>query len=104
MTWPSYRRLMLISKGMRKAGVSFQRTPTGAFQRQRQNARKRGILWDLTIGDWWDIWVRSGKWGERGRGAEKYVMGRNGDIGPYAVGNVKIITQAENVEEYWHSR
>jgi len=69
------------------------------FWGQRQAARQRGIAWDMTLEEWWAIWSASGQWGQRGRGAGCYVMARKGDVGPYAVGNVRIITHAENVAE-----
>jgi len=43
------------------------------------------------------VWKDSGRIGERGRG--QYVMGRYGDKGAYEIGNVKIITAAENTRE-----
>ena len=33
---------------------------------------------------------------KRGRGRDKYVMGRNGDTGPYSPENTKCITNAQN--------
>jgi hypothetical protein len=50
------------------------------FQQQRQSARRRGIPWHLTLGDWWRIWEQSGRWNERGRGHGHYVMSRTGDL------------------------
>ena len=103
MVWPAYRSLLCIGKGMQNAGIRRERTPIGAFARQRQNARKRGIEWKLTLGEWWDIWTSSGKWSERGRG-RGYVMARIGDVGAYAPGNVKIITQVQNMDEYYERK
>jgi hypothetical protein len=71
------------------------KTPTRAFARQKENAKKRGIQWDLTLWQWWCIWQQSGKLSQRGRG-QGYVMCRRGDIGAYAVGNVFIATAIEN--------
>ena len=73
----------------REKGMSYNRTPTGAFSRQKHNARKRGIPWRLTLEEWWAVWEQSGKWPERGRGIG-YVMSRCGDTGAYEVGNVFI--------------
>lgn len=70
---------------------------TRAFTYQRNNAKQRGIGWELTLEQWWDIWERSGKWEKRGRNKGGYVMGRHGDLGPYAVGNVAICSHQENV-------
>lgn len=74
--------------------------PFRQFQQQRRNSRDRGIPWQLTFGEWWEIWQKSGKWPERGRGASGYVMARHGDKGAYAVGNVKIIHATQNQSEY----
>lgn len=69
--------------------------PIRAFTTQRCNARRRGIGWELSLWEWWQIWQQSGKWKLRGRG-QGYVMARDGDAGPYAVGNVFITTAADN--------
>jgi hypothetical protein len=53
----------------------------------------------LTFDEWWSIWEQSEHWHERGVGRGKYCMARFGDCGPYAIGNVKIIPQEENVRE-----
>lgn len=69
--------------------------PTMAFCRQRMNAAKREIGWELNLWQWWSIWQQSGHWVERGRG-QGYVMCRAGDVGPYAIDNVFIATAREN--------
>lgn len=71
---------------------------TRAYTYQRNNAAHRGIGWQLTLAEWWGIWEASGKWELRGRHKGGWVMGRPGDIGPYAVGNVVICTHSENAK------
>lgn len=66
------------------------------FRRQRQNARNRGIPWELSLKQWWQIWLDSGKWGCRGRELGGWVMGRIGDVGAYSPGNVYICDHSEN--------
>lgn len=77
-----------------------------AFRNQRDRAAERGIGFLLTYEEWLKIWTESGFLVERGRGANKYCMSRHGDIGPYAVGNVKIKTNNDNGTEgslgRWH--
>jgi len=90
-----YLELKKIGREMQAIGVKRERTPCGAFATQRQNARSRGIGWELTLWQWWQIWVESGKWEERGRG-HGYMMCRRGVEGSYAVGNVFIATGHEN--------
>jgi hypothetical protein len=72
---------------------------TGAFHRQRNSARGRGIEWGMTFLEWMTIWRDSGHLGNRGRGKGKYVMSRNKDSGSYVVGNVSIKPSTENNRE-----
>lgn len=84
---------------LRDMDPDYSQTPICKFVQQRNNAKRRNIDWQLTLGEWWQIWEASGKWDERGRGSG-YVMARHGDTGPYAVGNVKVINGRENQSEY----
>jgi hypothetical protein len=68
-----------------------------AYKMHKSNARTRKIPFLLTFEQWLAIWIESGKLDQRGRGADKFCMCRNGDIGPYEVGNVFIGTGRENV-------
>lgn len=77
------------------------KTPSAAYMSQRRNAGLRGIGWELTFVQWWDVWQRSGHWNDRGRG-QGYCMARIGDTGPYAVGNVEIKTIGENFSESYY--
>jgi len=63
------------------------------------SAQKRGILFELSYGQWLKIWIWSGHLHERGRKIGQYCMARIGDTGPYAVDNVKIILRTENSRE-----
>lgn len=71
-------------------------TPEYKFRQQRSSASARGIEWLMTYDEWWGVWKASGKWHQRGCRDGCYVMGRHGDVGPYAVGNVSIILSNEN--------
>jgi hypothetical protein len=62
------------------------------FTAHKYDAKQRGVGFELTFQEWWSIWRASGHWEERGVGNGKYCMARYGDTGPYAVGNVRIIT------------
>jgi hypothetical protein len=75
------------------------------FNQQRGNARRRGIAWQLTFDEWRNIWLASGKWNQRGIHTGEYCMARPGDIGPYSVGNVRIVpvTQNHNEMTYQHT-
>jgi hypothetical protein len=69
------------------------------FMQQRHGAKQRGIGWQLEYWEWLQIWEESGHLHERGNRAGQWVMGRNGDRGPYAIGNVKIIRVEMNNRE-----
>lgn len=74
----------------------------GAWFFQRSRARKRGIEFLLSFEEWFKVWDDSGHLHEKGRLKHQYCMARNGDKGPYAVGNVSIITVGENVRQQTH--
>ncbi|WP_018322556.1 hypothetical protein [Bradyrhizobium sp. WSM2793] len=69
------------------------------FIEHRVNAKDRGIGFQLTFSQWLEIWIASGKVRKRGCRRGQYVMARYGDRGPYAIGNVKIISASENIAE-----
>jgi hypothetical protein len=70
-----------------------------AFYNHLDSAKRRGVTFLMTFAEWWSIWQTSGKWEQRGRHKGQYVMARFRDAGPYAVGNVRICTGAENQAE-----
>lgn len=67
------------------------------FNIQKYHAHKRGIEWQLTFEEWL-AW-----WGDditkRGRKSGQLVMARIGDVGPYALSNIKKITVNDNHKE-----
>lgn len=79
-------------------GTAFyrQKSPSSAYLHQKRAASVRGVDWQLTFPQWWDIWQQSGKWGMRGRGGDAYCMARKGDAGPYTAESVYITTNRQN--------
>lgn len=78
-------------------GVKCKRLlPSRKYRAHRQRAKIYGIEFLLTLEEWTKIWMDSGHWKDRGIKKGKYQMARFGDKGPYAVGNVEIITGEEN--------
>lgn len=69
------------------------------YTQQKSNAKQRGVDFKLTLQEWTTIWLESGKWEQRGRGAEKYCMCRLGDAGAYEVENVFIDLGKRNVSD-----
>jgi len=65
----------------------------------KSKAKSRGIEFNLTYEEWWDIWEKSGKWAQRGAQKGCYVMSRKNDMGAYEIGNVFIQTHEENRRE-----
>lgn len=80
-------------QSLRRSGVLH------AFKQQKRNAEARGITWDLSLAQWWDVWQTSGKWEQRGRGKGAYVMSRIQDAGGYEFGNVHVQLAEENSRE-----
>lgn len=69
------------------------------YVQQRSKALDRGIPFNLTYEEWWDIWQKSGKWEQRGRKLGQYVMSRYNDKGAYEIGNVFIQLHSKNIIE-----
>lgn len=93
--YSTYRELLELSRESCASGISYAKSPLGAYRNQERNAKQRGIEWQLSLIEWWEIWQRSGKWHLRGRG-KGYMMCRFGDMGPYAAGNVYVATGVHN--------
>jgi hypothetical protein len=70
-----------------------------AYRKQYQAAAIRKIDFTLSFGEWLYVWVESGKLNRRGCRRGQYVMARHKDRGAYRLGNVRIITNAENLRE-----
>jgi len=71
-------------------------SPKRKYQEHKYGAKKRGLPFELTFEEWYDIWQKSGKWELRGKGKNAYVMSRIGDKGGYTFGNVFIQTASQN--------
>jgi hypothetical protein len=69
------------------------------FLQQRNQAKQRGIEWDLSYLEWLAIWQTSGHLFERGRHKGSYQMCRFEDVGPYASSNVRIDRMEANIQE-----
>lgn len=80
---------------VRRVKHKYARSPRGLFTGQRKAAKRRGIGWELTFEEWLSIWAD--KLPMRGRTG--LVMARKGDVGPYAKGNVSIMTARDNLNE-----
>lgn len=87
----------LTGNEYRTADVHAQR-----FIRQRQNAKNRGISFELTFPEWWGIWQKSGHYKDL-QGIGTYCMARIADDGPYAANNVYICTFAQNSHDQYFS-
>lgn len=70
-----------------------------AYYHHKSHAIRRNIPFLLTFDEWAAIWIESGRWEQRGIRKGQYVMARHGDMGPYAIGNVRICTGQENNSE-----
>jgi hypothetical protein len=83
------------ASGQTKAAKrAYAATPRGRYTMQKLQAAHRGIPFLFTFDDWWALWQPY--WEQRGRRADQLCMARHGDTGPYALGNVSIITNREN--------
>jgi hypothetical protein len=83
----SYAEALAANDGF---DLRFPRSFALAYSKQRHNAAARGVGWEITLPEWANVWRDSGHWLRRGKSAGSYCMARNGDVGPYKVGNVSI--------------
>lgn len=82
---------------VRAAKRAYKRTPKGRFAAHKRRAKLKGIPFLMTFDQWWALWAPH--WDKRGVGRGSMVMARNGDIGAYEVGNVRITTNEANISE-----
>lgn len=83
--------------------MPYKKTPKTAYDIQKRLAGKRGLGWEFTFEkwcDWWEIELGKDWFKKRGPHTGQYVMARNGDIGPYAVGNIRCALVEENHNDY----
>jgi len=80
----------------RELQKAYRETPRGKYGMQKQAARQRGIEFKLTFDEWWWLWEPH--WGQR------MVMARHKDQGAYELGNVRVTTQSDNMQERWDLR
>ena len=73
--------------------------PNHRYGQHKSRARHSNIPFTLTFEEWYDIWLKSGHYEERGNGPTNYVMSRYGDKGGYEVGNVFIQTKSQNTKD-----
>ena len=71
--------------------------PRTRFSQHRASAKARGIEFNLTFEQWWQLWEPH--WEKRGQKSHEMCMCRKADIGAYEVGNVRIATNKENQQE-----
>ena len=98
----SIQEYELITKGF-SFKLSKQCVPY-CYRQHKTNAEIRGIKFNLSFPEWWQVWRESGKWGVKGREKGQFVMTRRNDIGAYELGNVTIKTTGENIEEYYANK
>lgn len=97
----SYAEALLLNDYQRPTAA---RSNASRYRDQMRNAAVRGIEWEITFPEWMSVWRDSGHFSERGRGVGRYVMGRTGDVGPYAIGNVYITECGDNIRDYHAAR
>lgn len=72
-----------------------------AFNALRNNAKRRDILFTITLDQFRDWCVKVSYIGHKGRAATSYTVDRiHNDIG-YHIDNIKVLTKSENVKKYF---
>lgn len=73
-----------------RAQRKYKSTPRGKYIAHKINAKQKGIAFEISFDEWWEVWQKSGFWSQRGNKKGDYGMLRIGDTGPYKSGNVFI--------------
>ena len=73
-------------------------SPRARYRQHKANAAARGIEFDMTFREWWDIWALH--FHNRGSRPGQMQMCRTADEGGYRPGNVRIDTVEANRAEY----
>ena len=68
-----------------------------AYINQKYHANRRDIIFKLSLSEWQLIWMLY--WGNRGPLGDQFCMSRLYDANGYTLGNVKIITNSENISQ-----
>ena len=71
-------------------------TPAASYKSQKHNALNCGYVWLITFPQWAQIWMESGKWGERGLARDMYVLGRKDRLKPFTADNVEVVSLGQN--------
>lgn len=79
--------------------VKFTEKTKKQYWNHQQRAKRKGIPFELTMEEWYNIWQVSGHYHEKGTRRGQYVMSRYGDKGGYTTDNVYIQTVGENTRE-----
>jgi len=83
------------AKIRRQTIADWKKTPEGRYSKQKEHAKTRGIGFNLTFDEWWELWQPH--YAERGQGG--LMMCRTNDEGAYELGNVRIDTHRNNIKE-----
>jgi len=65
-----------------------------AYLQHRTNAKRKGLVWALSLTEWTSLWRSSGKWSLRGQGPRKYGMTRIDPARGLVPGNARIAKNA----------
>lgn len=78
----------------------WRKTKPGRYSQQKENARRRGIVWLFSYTEWEEFW--GGDYLERSLSG--LMMCRYKDQGPYSSGNCYKGTPSQNVQDAWDKR
>lgn len=85
---------------LRDTHTNYHKSALGRFVGFKKNCVKRGIEMNLSLREWWYIWIRSGQYHLYGR----YALGRSNYFLGYSKTNAVVRTNAENAAYYQNVR
>jgi len=69
------------------------------YNQQKNQAKIRGVEFNISFEDWMKVWLDSGHWNQRGKTRGSYNMSRINDTGPYQYDNVFIQSHEQNASD-----
>jgi hypothetical protein len=73
------------------------------YRTQHGNCRARQIPFELTFDEWCAWWSSTGRYDQRGRDPDQYVMVRLDASGAFRTDNIACVTLREAGEQFWTS-
>lgn len=70
------------------------------FQSLKDNAKRRGKVFGITFDEYKEFVTKTSYFLKKGRKSDSYHIDRKDETGPYAINNIQLLTNAENIRKF----